>query len=76
MTYAEAEIAWWTETCLPPPVDQHGRWVFFGVRCPTPPPRSRECTVPVRPGFGGAAFAAGCEDEWIDVMAGRYGEGW
>lgn len=32
------------------------------------------CTVPVRPGYGQAAFKAGCEDEWIDAMKSRYGE--
>ena len=35
----------------------------------TPP-----CRVPIRPGYGQAAYKAGCEDEWIDAMKNRYGE--
>lgn len=74
MTYEEAEREWWSHTCDAPPVDEYGRPIFCGVRSPAPPPRHRRCTVPVRPGYGDAAFAAGCEDEWIDAMTGRYGE--
>ena len=37
---------------------------------------ARPCSVPVRPGYGQAAFKAGCEDEWIDRMASRYGGEW
>ena len=35
---------------------------------------ARQCSVPIRPGYGQAAFKAGCEDEWIDRMKNRYGE--
>lgn len=69
MTYAEAERKWWMNQCQAPPVDEYGRPVFYGVRCPLPP-------VPVRPGFGQAAYKAGCEDEWIDAMQARYGGNW
>ena len=39
---------------------------------------ARPCPVPVRPGsrWAAAAYRAGCEDEWIDRMESRYGEGW
>lgn len=37
---------------------------------------ARPCHVPVRPGYGQAAYRAGCEDEWIDRMASRYGGEW
>jgi hypothetical protein len=30
----------------------------------------------VRPGYGQAAFKAGCEDEYIDRMRARYGDEW
>lgn len=40
--------------------------------CRVPPP----CTVPVRPGFGNAAFKAGCEDEYANEMKARYGGEW
>lgn len=44
---------------------------------PLPEPRdARPCPVPVRPGFGKAAYKAGCEDEWIDRMKSRYGGEW
>lgn len=33
-------------------------------------------TVPVRPGYAGAAQRAGCEDEYDNAMQARYGEGW
>lgn len=74
MTYREAEERWWSNNCQPPQADEYGRPVFYGVRCPLPPSRrQRECTVPVRPGYGPAAYAAGCEDEWIDRMTFRFG---
>lgn len=38
--------------------------------------RQRECGVSVRPGYGRAAYAAGCEDEYIDAMKARYGGEW
>jgi hypothetical protein len=77
MTYEEAEREWWGTRCSSPPADEFGRSVYFGVRCPLPPTRrQRECSVPVRPGFGQAAFKAGCEDEWIDRMDSRYGGNW
>lgn len=75
MTYEEAEQEWWATRCQIPPVDEHGRFVFFGVRSPATPARAA-LTVPVRPGFGQAAFKAGCEDEWIDAMQSRYGGNW
>lgn len=34
------------------------------------------CTVPVAPMFHGQAFKAGCEDEYLNRMRARYGEGW
>jgi hypothetical protein len=37
---------------------------------------ARPCPVPVRPGYGQAAYKAGCEDEWIDRMSARYGGDW
>ncbi len=37
---------------------------------------ARPCPVPVRPGYGQAAYRAGCEDEWIDRMSARYGGEW
>ena len=39
---------------------------------------ARPCPVPVRPGShnAAAAYRAGCEDEWIDRMESRYGEGY
>jgi hypothetical protein len=37
---------------------------------------ARPCLVPVRPGYGRAAYKAGCEDEWIDSMSARYGGEW
>jgi hypothetical protein len=37
---------------------------------------ARKCPVPVRPGYGQAAYKAGCEDEWIDRMSSRYGGEW
>ena len=42
--------------------------------CRIPP----ECRTPVRPGSHNAmaAFAAGCEDEWIELMKARYGGEW
>lgn len=36
----------------------------------------RTCGVPVEPGYGQAAFKAGCEDEWIDRMTSKYGGEW
>lgn len=42
----------------------------------TPATAARPCPVPVRPGYGQAAFKAGCEDEYIDRMAARYGDEW
>lgn len=36
---------------------------------------ARPCTVPVRPGYGQAAYKAGCEDEYDNEMEARYGEG-
>lgn len=36
----------------------------------------RQCSVPVEPGFGQAAYKAGCEDEWIDRMTSKYGGDW
>jgi hypothetical protein len=75
MTYEEAEQAWWATRCQTPPVDEHGRFIFFGVRNPATPARAA-LAVPVRPGFGQAAFKAGCEDEWIDAMQSRYGGNW
>ena len=36
----------------------------------------RPCPVPVKPGYGQAAYKAGCEDEWIDRMRSRYGGEW
>ena len=36
----------------------------------------RPCPVPVKPGYGQAAYKAGCEDEWIDRMRDRYGGEW
>jgi hypothetical protein len=42
----------------------------------TPDDGSRPCHVPVRPGYGQAAYKAGCEDEWIDRMSARYGGDW
>lgn len=37
---------------------------------------ARTCHVPVRPGYGQAAYRAGCEDEYIDRMNARYGGEW
>lgn len=42
----------------------------------TPEGAARPCTVPVRPGYGQAAYRSGCEDEWIDRMNARYGGDW
>ena len=42
----------------------------------TPGSTARPCPVPVKPGYGQAAFKAGCEDEWIDRMQSRYGGEW
>ena len=42
----------------------------------TPSAEARPCHVPVLPGYGQAAYKAGCEDEWIDRMAARYGGDW
>jgi hypothetical protein len=42
----------------------------------TPAGESRPCPVPVCPGYGQAAYRAGCEDEWIDRMAAKYGGEW
>lgn len=36
----------------------------------------RPCPVPVKPGYGQAAYKAGCEDEWADRMKSRYGGEW
>jgi len=41
-----------------------------------PAAEARPCPVPVKPGYGQAAFKAGCEDEWIDRMQSRYGGEW
>jgi len=42
----------------------------------TPTVEARPCPVPVRPGYGQAAYRAGCEDEYADRMAARYGGEW
>lgn len=42
----------------------------------TPTVAARACPVPVRPGYGRAAYKAGCEDEWIDRMKARFGDEW
>ena len=39
-------------------------------------PEPRPCSVPVKPGNGNAAYAAGCEDEWAERMKRRYGGEW
>lgn len=43
-----------------------------------PTAEARPCPVPVKPGShnAAAAYRAGCEDEWIDRMAARYGGEW
>jgi hypothetical protein len=43
-----------------------------------PEAEARPCPAPVRPGShnAAAAYRAGCEDEWIDRMAARYGGEW
>jgi hypothetical protein len=38
--------------------------------------QGRPCPVPVKPGYGQAAYRAGCEDEWSDRMNARYGGEW
>ena len=42
----------------------------------TPATDARPCPVPVRPGYGQAAFKTGCENEYIDRMRARYGDEW
>jgi hypothetical protein len=42
----------------------------------TPAAPARPCHVPVLPGYGQHAYRTGCEDEWIDRMAARYGGDW
>lgn len=42
----------------------------------TPAAEARPCHVPVRPGYGQHAYRTGCEDEYIDRMASRYGGEW
>lgn len=43
-----------------------------------PPQPARPCPVPIRPGraYFNAAMKNGCEDEYLDRMKARYGEGW
>ena len=41
-------------------------------KCLEPGEGVRECTVPVKPGYGQWAYKAGCEDEYIDRMRSRY----
>ncbi len=43
-----------------------------------PKAEARPCPAPVRPGShnAAAAYRLGCEDEWIDRMATRYGGEW
>lgn len=40
---------------------------------PVSPRPPAENTVPVRPGYAGAARRAGCEDEYDNAMQARYG---
>lgn len=42
----------------------------------TPVDGARPCPVPVKPGYGQAAYRAGCEDEWSERMNARYGGEW
>lgn len=48
------------------------------AEAPAAKDQARPCPVPVRLGahWAAAAYRAGCEDEWIDRIEGRYGEGY
>lgn len=78
--YKAAEENWWRNTCDHPGCDSAGWMTYWGIGHPDSPAnrRARRCDAPVKPGShnAAAAYRLGCEDQWIDEMANRYGGDW